>query len=79
VSRYIHIQKKLSHLFWGRGNKTLRVCLVACITADFVSYLIQAHLIQAQLRIYDMFGRSDVLIHAEQRCCLVACMCSDMV
>jgi hypothetical protein len=55
-----------------------RVWLVAYITADCLSHLIQAHLIQAELRIYDMFGRSGVLAHTEHRCCLVACMCSDM-
>jgi hypothetical protein len=61
-----------------RTSSSLRLCLVAYITADYLSHVIQAHLIQAKLRIYDMFGRSGVLAHAKHRCCLVACMCSDM-
>jgi hypothetical protein len=44
-----------------------RVCLVACVIRECLSYLIQAHLIQAALRYFHVFGRSGVSIHAEPR------------
>jgi hypothetical protein len=46
---------------------TMYSLLVACIIRECLSYLIQAHLIQAALRYFYVFGRSDVSIHAEPR------------